>query len=205
MIIVSETAFGHEVADYLCRQEGFTSLTLAAALDRSWYSSETPFVGIVLTGGAPVKLEELTARLLQAGIPHACVVLSDHQLRCGPLVVPGKTACYACTTKRLLSLVETPRTAMMDLNLQRFHEQQPHNALQGFTPALVMMASLRLKQYASLPEEQFGNLTAVSFSSNRTASSHVVALHGCDCRGSRRVSQAQGTALLASHLKGVLQ
>ncbi len=204
MIIVSDTAFGNEVAEYLCRQQGFTQLALADALNHPW-SSETPFVGIVLSGGAPLKLEQLTSQLLRAGIPHACVVLSDHLLRCGPLVVPGRTACYTCATKRLLSLVETPRTAMMDLNLQRFHEQQPHNALRGYTPALVMMAGLRLTQYAQLPEDQFGKLTAVSFSSNRTASSHVVALHGCDCRGSRHISQAQGTALLAGHLKGVLQ
>lgn len=205
MIIVSDTAFGNDVADYMHCQEGISQLTLATALNYSWADSKASFVGIALSGGAPLKLEQLTTQLFRAGIPHACTVLNDHMLFCGPLVIPGRTACYVCAAKRLLSLAETPRTAMMDLNLQRYHEQQPQNALRGYTSALVLMAGLRLKQYAQLPEDQFGKLTAVSFGSNRTASSSVVALHGCSCRENRHISQAQGTALLAEHLEGALR
>ena len=55
MIIVSDTAFGNDVADYMHCQEGISQLTLATALNYSWADSKASFVGIALSGGAPLK------------------------------------------------------------------------------------------------------------------------------------------------------
>jgi hypothetical protein len=185
MIIIHQGAFGAAVAEYLAAQ---TQVSVALSLDQAmrfeWASlSRDEFIVLALGTLYPERLSRLTDVFWDLGLSHCVAVLSDHLLTTGPLVVPGEGPCYACSMKRLLSMVESPRHSNMDLNLQHYLERRPALELRGHVPTLVQMAALKLLRLARRDIAQSGRLSVVSLVNHLNIETRVIALHRCRCRG----------------------
>lgn len=185
MIIIHQGAFGASVAQFLAaRTQVSVTLSLDQAMSFEWARlSRDEFIVLALGAFYPERLASLTDVFWDLGLSHSVAVLSDHLLTTGPLVVPGTGPCYACSMKRMLSMVESPRNSNTDLNLQHYLERRPALELRGHVPALVQMAGLKLLRHARGDIPQSGRLSLVSLVNHSSIETRVIALHRCRCRG----------------------
>lgn len=185
MIIIYQGAFGTAVAKCLAaRTQVSVVLSVEQALGFDWGAvSQDKFIALALGTLHPERVSRLTDVLWDLGLSHSVAVLSDHCLTSGPLVLPGGGPCYACSLKRLLSMVESPRNSNMELNLQRYLELRPELELRGHLPTLVQMATLKLLRHARRETSQSGRVSVVSMVNHSNVETRVIALHRCRCRG----------------------
>lgn len=190
MIIIHQGAFGAAVAECLAaRTQVSVVLSVEQALGFEWGNvPQDEFIALALGALHPERVSRLTDTLWDLGLSHSVAVLSDHLLTSGPLVLPGAGPCYACSMKRLLSMVESPRSSNMDLNLQRYLERRPELELRGHVPALVQMAALKLLRHARRETSQAGRVSVVGLVNHSNVETRVIALHRCRCRGEQASS-----------------
>lgn len=190
MIIIHQGTFGAAVAEYLAaRTQVSVVLSVDQALGFEWATvSRHEFIALALGTLHPERLSRLTDVFWDQGLSHSVAVLSDHLLTSGPLVLPGGGPCYACSIKRLLSMVESPRSSNMDLNLQHYLERRPALELRGHVPTLVQMAALKLLRHARRETSQSGRVSVVSLVNHSNVETRVIALHRCRCRGEQAPS-----------------
>ncbi|WP_414440160.1 hypothetical protein [Burkholderia sp. 22PA0106] len=207
MIIVHHGAFGLAVRQTLVAQlPGARVMTLDEARHHAWDGESGEFVALALSARPTIALQRLSDRFQAARLAHSMVVLSDHLLMCGPLVIPGAGPCLRCALRRFASMVEKPRTARQDQNLNAFIEAHPDSELPGHLPTLVELAALKLLQHGRCRAGDAGRLSALSLVDSRTVESRVIALHGCTCRSLPRASlEERWLGALRPALDGLLQ
>ncbi|WP_167012346.1 hypothetical protein [Candidatus Pantoea multigeneris] len=206
MIIVYEREFDAITARAL--QQRVSSATLMRfdeARAHPWEVTQPSFVVMILSGRHPASLPALTQQLHLAAIPHSAVILSDDALTCGPLVIPGKSVCFGCASKRSASMVEKPRTAKQDRDFHAYLEATPRAELRGYMPALIEMAVIKMLQHLRCQLKDAGVMSVFSLADGHAIESRILALHGCDCRQLQFSSTEQRwTQALRRGLEGIL-
>jgi bacteriocin biosynthesis cyclodehydratase domain-containing protein len=112
--------------------------------------------------------------------PFIEAVLETPQLRVGPVVVPGASACYDCFAKRMLQHAQRPAEYQA---LRAFYDANPTQGPQGFLPAVADLAAIRLAQLVQALERDANSVAGQIWHLNTmqrdTAQSTVVGVHGC--------------------------
>lgn len=98
LLFLVQGSYGRAVADRLARAN---DRILDA--DKPIWSAHIPYADVLIpvTVEPAEQLREIVDSIaFIRGIPHVGLELSPTELSCGPLVIPGSTACYQCYRRR---------------------------------------------------------------------------------------------------------
>lgn len=90
--------FGHAVVERLAQPQD-----LVLPVDKGLVSAVVPYADRLVLVCDPDRTglrEDLDALSFARGLPSLGLELLPTELRCGPLVIPGRTACYGCYAQR---------------------------------------------------------------------------------------------------------
>ncbi|MBO3725004.1 cyclodehydratase [Actinomyces bowdenii] len=90
--------FGHAVVGRLARPQD-----VVLPVDKGLVSAVVPYADRLVLVADPDRTglrEDLDALSFTRGLPSLGLTLLPTELRCGPLVIPGRTACYGCYERR---------------------------------------------------------------------------------------------------------
>lgn len=102
-LIVARDRFGLAVVEELGAPPGAV-LVLSSRLHPAHLPFGDPIV-VAHAGHDPELRSTIDAVAFERGVPSVGVELLPTRIVCGPVVVPGRTACYGCAERRLLQLV----------------------------------------------------------------------------------------------------
>lgn len=91
-------AFGHAVVQRLARPQD-----VVLPVDKGLVSAVVPYADRLVLIADPDRTglrEDLDALSFTRALPSLGMELTPTELRCGPLVIPGRTACYGCYERR---------------------------------------------------------------------------------------------------------
>ena len=133
------------------------------------------------------------------GLPSVGLELSPTELRCGPLVVPGRTACYRCYDRRRRQHGRTPVPETLEALEQGYAH---HHVVIG--AGLVMLALDVLDRDpadgtagASDVDELGGRVWTVDLVAGATSLARTVATDRCETCSARYAARRSGTEELA--------
>ncbi|MEU3568945.1 TOMM precursor leader peptide-binding protein [Kitasatospora sp. NPDC036755] len=143
---------------------------------------------------APAVAEALDARSAAWGTPWLPVVAEHPRLRIGPLVVPGKGACYRCFRRRRS---QHERDSALTAALHAHYDAHAEAGPGGFLPQHAVLAAgaaldllRRLEHDAG--DKDAGTIRHWHLLEQHLAAARVVGVHGCDrCR---RTSTSAGSS-----------
>ncbi|MFF5423868.1 MULTISPECIES: TOMM precursor leader peptide-binding protein [unclassified Streptomyces] len=189
LLILTAGAFGAAVAEGLgARHPGTTVLDVSQGTHPSlWPDSDL----IVLAAGQD---REVLADMVDASAhawkrPWFPVQAGPLDLRCGPVVVPGRTACHRCYTRRRAQHTPptTDRTTGADTGAQHVSGYAPHHVA-----IAVGLAGQAVREALAGPGEPGaaegigGTVRVFGLVEGTTSSAAVVAVDRCDrCRPAR--------------------
>jgi len=183
--IVTVGAFGEEVATALRELLPDVLQTCADEQGRAFPAS-WPLARVhILAAWRPTP--QLTALLDHVSFawkrPFLTAVLEAPQLRVGPVIVPGQSACHGCYEKRVLQ--HTPRQETYRA-AAAYYQSHPLNGPQGYLSSLANIAAIRLAQYSKQIDEEAGKLWQMNILTRQTVSSRVIGVHDCPRCGLKR-------------------
>jgi bacteriocin biosynthesis cyclodehydratase domain-containing protein len=205
--IIGAGPWGHEVAD---RLSCLTPEPLVTLLELDASPAELhlrPARSRVLAASRPVPAlaVALDDSAHESQSPWLPVVLTHPHLQIGPVVVPGRGACFGCWQRRLRQHAPAPE---VDAALQRYYDEHATEQLYGHLPPSVEIAAamaLRVvDRMASDPGAEAGWLRQINLVSRHMSKGRGVGVHGCvRCglgrsepgRSHERLSVAMGRAL----------
>ncbi|MDA2804668.1 TOMM precursor leader peptide-binding protein [Nocardiopsis suaedae] len=143
---------------------------------------------VVIVAGHDPELREAVDRIgFARGVPSVGVELLPRRIVCGPVVVPGETACYACHLRRIEQHTEQrAEGAGADEAAAAAYGLE-----EGFAPAHLFLARGLLAQaFAEMrgaPQDDGPGGTVRSFDlvTGGLSSARTVAVHGCTRCGAR--------------------
>jgi bacteriocin biosynthesis cyclodehydratase domain-containing protein len=206
LLLLHDGRFGDAVGERLARR--FPGLDARGLLrSRGSYAAlaaAADFVAVASWRRHEPELDELDDACWRAGVPWSRAVLDERWLFGGPLVVPGRGACYRCFVGRCLSHHAAPER---ELVVRRAYQADPALGPRGFTAPAVGMAAGLLAADATAGPEAAGRVVRVDLVTAETTDSRVVRVHGCDrCGGPRdAVPGARFTARLVPAVKELLR
>ncbi|MGP3911361.1 hypothetical protein [Nonomuraea sp. 10N515B] len=103
LLILAAGSFGHAVAGRLRRTCPAGVRTAVQAADEGTHPSLWPYADLIVlaTAHERPRLAEAVDRAAHAWrVPWFPVTMTATEVRCGPVVVPGRTACHSCYVKR---------------------------------------------------------------------------------------------------------
>jgi hypothetical protein len=180
--IVTEDAFGEAVASYLRRKFTLKQTTLRQALQCDWLGGEHGLVIVCTDRPYYSAFEELADKLQKAKVPLTFACIRESTLVIGPLVVPGKSACYRCFQKRVLCLTDT--TMMVEHVIRAALDRDWSLKSHGWLPTTPAMAAARLAGHVQLREDDYGRVALVSLigtPGTQVQDFRIQKVHGCDC------------------------
>ena len=135
----------------------------------------------VHSGDAPELRDAVDRICAERGTPSVGLQLQATRIICGPVVVPGRTACYACHRKRAAQHAGTARHYDMDAALSGLSE--------GFGPQHVAVASglleLALGEIATGIKGIGGTVRTFNLVSGAVSASTTVSVDQCPRCGDR--------------------
>jgi hypothetical protein len=187
--IVSEDEFGKAVAVHLQRKFTVEQTSLTHALERDWNAAACGMVAVCTDRPYFAAFEELDARLRRANLPLAFAYIKESSLIIGPLIVPGKSACYRCFQRRMLS--HAGSTMLIERAVRTASDCDWSLKSSGMLSTTPVIAGARLARLARLWEGDFGRVTIVSLTGSygqQIRDFRVQRVHGCDCTPSIRTA-----------------
>jgi bacteriocin biosynthesis cyclodehydratase domain-containing protein len=201
-------SFGAAVADRLAgRVQKLTVRPLAQqphtpvpALDAAYDEalSGVDRAAVIAWRRYPREFDRLDAACFRAGVPWTTVILEDNNLRCGPVIRPGRGPCHACYRVRWLAQSDEPgREETLDTVYSTHHRLGVH----GYPPSSVSLAVPALLQdwEQGTPAGRVRWIDLLQVSLDEAV---VVGVHGCDRCGQRRPPGQRYTHRLATELWG---
>ncbi|MEU9982273.1 cyclodehydratase [Streptomyces sp. NPDC050856] len=144
----------------------------------------TPPADVVVpvhSGGEPELRDEVDRICAERGTPSAGLQLQPTRIVCGPVAVPGRTACYSCYRKRAAQHAGTARHYDMDAALSGLAE--------GFGPQHLAAASglleLALTEIAGGVTGIGGTVRTFNLLSGAVSASVTVSVNRCARCGDR--------------------
>lgn len=184
-LYVVDDGFGEAVADH--RGAPSADRTAPHLLERRLDAT----VGVVVPVGAGAAdgLRDDVDRLCHArGVPGVALRLLPTRIECGPVVVPGRTACHACYRKRAAQHAGS--------TLEHGVDAASDDLAAGYGPHHVVLASgllgLALAEVATAPPGLGGTVRTVSLVSGGVAAAATVSVDRCPRCGDR-FAGARGT------------
>ncbi|MCC2278361.1 cyclodehydratase [Streptomyces sp. ET3-23] len=145
----------------------------------------------VHSGGDPELRDEVDRICAERGLPSAGLQLQPARLVCGPVVIPGRTACYVCHRKRAAQHAGSARHYDIDASLSGLPE--------GFGPQHVAVASglleLALAEIAAGGTGIGGTVRTFSLVSGAVQSAATVSVNRCPRCGDRFAEERAASAM----------
>lgn len=197
--LLSVGAFGIAVARYL---KAFRrDLWETVVTDESTVQPKIAHVTVVAAWRPVPKLCELVDELsFEWQRPFIPVMVESAALRLGPVVIPGRGACWHCWTARSRQHSEL---APAQLALLQHYTSNPEAGPQGYLEPFAMMAAARIAQIieeldssAAIP----GYVWQIDMMTRAINTSMVVGVHGCPRCGIDRLARELGFAEMQREL-----
>lgn len=133
--------------------------------------------------------------------PFIEAVLETPQLRVGPVVIPGGSACHDCFEQRLRQHTARPAEHQA---LREFYNAQPQRGPQGYLPAFADIAAIRLTQFVAQFDRDAaavaGQVWQLNTISRDTVQGTVVGVHACHYCGLGREEATRSYSALRHEL-----
>ena len=186
-LFIVDGSFGTEVADYL--QIAVDSRVSQAVVKATQIARGSVVVSI---GDSPSFgfRDALDAECARRGIPSVGMHLTATRIVCGPAVIPGRTACFACYRARMYQHAA---------GLEGYDEESANQGLEpGFGNHHVVLASgllqLALRELRNGPFGLGATIRTANLVSGALSQASVTAVNRCDRCGSRfREARSTGT------------
>ena len=189
--------FGHAVVEHLAEPQD-----VVLSVDHGLVYASVPYADrLVMISDAdrtPVR-EALDEVSFVRSLPSLGLELTPTELRCGPLVVPGRTACYRCYDRRRRQHGRTPVPETLEALEQGYAH---HHVVIG--AGLVMLALDVLDRDpadgtagASDVDELGGRVWTVDLVAGATSLARTVATDRCETCSARYAARRSGTEELA--------
>jgi hypothetical protein len=178
--IITEDEFGRSIPPLL---EGFETevLTLRQGEERDWKYHGQQLVAFCTDRPYHAVFEELSGRLVKAELSVTFACIAESILTVGPLIVPGKSPCYGCYRRRLLSHTGPPWSIAHERVVQSAFDRDWSLKSPGLLPTTPILAAARLRRHARLAESDCGLVTQVSLTEPRWVDFKIRRVHGCGC------------------------
>lgn len=128
-------------------------------------------------------------------------VLSSPYLELGPVVIPQKSACYACYERRFLQHTEFPQ---LYKQLYTYYDTHPLAGPAGYLPPFIYLAATRLAQLVEQslesPEQVAGYHWRWNLINAEVLQGTVVGVHGCPFCGLRCDEQRRSHQAMREYL-----
>lgn len=189
--------FGHAVAHRLASKRD-----IVLPVDDGLTDAAVPYADRLVLIADPDRItlrKALDDLSFTRGLPSVGLELSPTELRCGPLVVPGRTACYRCYDRRRRQHGRTPVPETLEALEQGYAH---HHVVIG--AGLVMLALDVLDRDpadgtagASDVDELGGRVWTVDLVAGATSLARTVATDRCETCSARYAARRSGTEELA--------
>lgn len=180
--------FGREVAAQVADHfDAYISPEQEAGLPSSWPKSDVQIIASWREVPWLFSLADRMARGLDR--PWFPAVLDAKSLRVGPLIVPGRSGCYACFIKRQR---QHSRLSPTDLELFSHYDANPDAGILGHLPSHVRIASSLIRSQVERfldgqrPENRgipaadpSGELVRVGMTGLNISRGRLTGVHGC--------------------------
>jgi bacteriocin biosynthesis cyclodehydratase domain-containing protein len=151
---------------------------------------------IVVLSGRPVPAitEWVDEVSFASGVPWLPVTVDSNVLRTGPLVVPGRSACYRCFQLRTHQHAANP---VVELAVAGYYRggsaDEPYGYLPGTVALAASTATDAVDRALAVPASAAGQVRQRDLVSGRLASGTVVGIHGCSRCGLHRDERTRST------------
>jgi len=162
---------------------------------------------VVVLAGRPVPAitEWVDEVSFASGVPWLPVIVESTVLRTGPLVVPGRSACYRCFLLRMHQHSPTPA---VELALAGHYRASAADEPYGYLPGTVALAastgSDAVDRALAAPATGTGQVRQRDLVSGRLTRGQVVGIHGCNRCGLHRDERSRSTVDLRQAMSEVL-
>jgi len=137
------------------------------------------FVGVAVSRPYPALCQAIDVACFEQGIRWSMVQLHGDTLTCGPLVIPGRTACHHCFLSRAASHYTG---AAWERALRAHYAAQPDDGPAGYPAALVEIGANALAGDARTQVAR-ARVRSVDVLTSSVRESEVVGIHQCPrCR-----------------------
>ncbi len=198
LTLVTEDEFGKAVATILGRKLSVEEISLKQALACDWNKTECGLVAVCTDRPYYTPFEELDRKIRKANRPLTFACIKDSTLIIGPLIVPGKSACYRCFHKRMLCHMGA--TMKVERVVRTALDRDWSLRSPGWLPTTPAMAAARLANQVLLREPDIGRVLMVSLvgpHGHQIQDFRVQKVHGCDCIPSHCHGNEQSNNLIA--------
>jgi bacteriocin biosynthesis cyclodehydratase domain-containing protein len=180
LLILAAEKFGFEVANRVA--ENYTSTIMD--ITHGTHSSLWPHADMILLSTGlerPRVAEAIDETAYIRGIPWAAVTMHPTEINCGPVVIPGRSACYRCFDRRRRQHAPS-NPEHRDVSTRKSPTGFARHHM-GVAYAFVLLS---VEEALGEPTQALSDASVRSFNlvSGSTNRSNVVAVDGCDrCRG----------------------
>jgi bacteriocin biosynthesis cyclodehydratase domain-containing protein len=181
--------FGHAVAQYLSILHPCVHASALREPDVSRFENGREPCAEVIASWRPVpRLCVLVAAASQTvKRPFIPLTVDSGLLQLGPVIMPNRSACWDCWTKRARQHSVAPRE---QAELLRFYDENSEAGPQGFSEPLAMLAAAQIKWAAELcaedPDRIGGLIWQMHLFSGEVETGHLVGVDGCPVCGLNR-------------------
>jgi bacteriocin biosynthesis cyclodehydratase domain-containing protein len=189
LLLFIEGRFGHAVAERVAASvQDVAVLHLLPSLQAlDDLVPRASFVGLALWRRYPSAIDAIDLACARHRIPWSSVTLEGRFLTMGPLVVPGKGACYACYRKRWSTHLAHPEREQA---LDDAYQADLEVGCEGFPPSGVTIAAAGLALDQAEESTSPGRVRRLDLLHCVLEETQVVRVHGCD-RCSRPLSPGE--------------
>ena len=184
LLLFTEGRFGRAVAERVAvSNPDLTVLRLTLSLQSlDELVPQASFVGLALWRRYPSATDAIDDACTRHGVPWSSVSLEGKFLVMGPLVSPGKGACYACYRKRWSTHLVLPER---ELALDAAYDADLEIGCGGFPPSSISIAAAGLALDRIEASTSPGRVRRLDLLHCVLQETRVVRVHGCDRCGGR--------------------
>lgn len=180
MLILTAGNFGKAIGRRLQDSQGARCIDLDAAMaSLDSLLPEAGFVGVATWRALPAVAKAIDDACFKHAVRWSMVQLDGALLTCGPLVIPGTTACHHCYLKRAAAHALAPA---WDKALHDYYEAHPEAGPSGYPAALVEIGAAALADDA-IATSAGARVRTIDILTSNFAESEVIGVHQCPrCR-----------------------
>jgi bacteriocin biosynthesis cyclodehydratase domain-containing protein len=178
LVVLHEGRFGEAVAGRIAERVGDVhAAPLTGSLGRlESLLAGAGFVAVPLWRRYAGECDLLDAACARFGVPWSGVVLEDASLVGGPIVSPGRGACYACYRRRWLAHSAVPEREQV---IEQAYARDPSLGVPGFLPSVAAIAAAGLLLDRAEHEIAAGRIRRVDLLRCQVEETRTVRVHGC--------------------------
>ena len=148
----------------------------------------------------PAISDLIDARAYRTGTASCSLMLKDHEMVMGPLIIPGFTSCWRCWVTRTF---QADPHAKMEAAKRSFYAENPERGPRGYLPSLALLGAAQLaKALDSLQADaQQANVAVrTDLFTLQITLERAIGLDNCNRCGLRRPLDSRGYAGLQTSL-----